>query len=795
MPVCVKRDFRSSRATVESRAPYSYEFPHQAVELNTGIWNEGICFAKMHGSSVEFEGRPPLFKSLIAFSTLCAAVGVWITLASKESMAGRELRLGAIGRSTIAFNASHLKENGLQVDLGNAKACFKGSNPAFRFANSDLRFRSAAGRFLAFEEGAISHYGGFKLVAGKKTVDVNGFTIAKEPKSGRLALKAKSSKGPIVAFELSRPRDLRKSEKGQVILDSMNVRVSKECAEELGKPEIAGEEIGTLTLFAESEVVDGGGEVEIPAEAAPSFAPQDVSISNMSTFQVATSPTGIVGSTPNRTYGFTMLTTSCNLGTENIPWQSPMQTAHPVIAMNLYRVLNGRFEHVGWSWLKHGFFATNESTCGQGGTCPGGGGSILKPFCTDTYGPGNNADRTYLGGRDEVNPFTGVWTCQNSWFSNFQNDCIRRNPGIDPIDAVAHRLVVAESDLGNAGATYYYEAYYITPNDANTYNNVASRQTTLGWNGTTLTISNSGTAQVQGPAINRWGDLRTTATPQTDGDVIVAVQVTNNGNGTWHYEYAVYNHNLDRQIREFVVPLPASATVTNIETRDIDKNAGNQWTSSFSNGLLKWSSPTFGSPGTNPLKYSSVFNFRFDANLPPASTTATLGLFKPGTGTELTAATRGPLVLSPVSSMQIVNGVQTGGNQQSLDLSDDNRLGVSPTDAGQRFGTGVSVSAFAPAGTINSLVVGVESSNTSTPGNGSQTIELWNWNTSSWEPVDTRTATQADSAAYITISSNASRFVNATTREVRARILHISLLGFSSNRWRMAFDQIGFHYN
>ena len=734
-----------------------------------------------------------MFKSLIAFASLCAAVGAWIGVTSNDKMAGRELQLGS-GRSTFVFNSAVLKENGIQVDLGKAKACFKGSNPAFRFDKSDLKFRSAGGRFLAFEGGAISHLGGFKLVGGEKEVDANSFTISGQGQTNRLGLVAKSGKDSFVMFDLALPRDLRKAEKGQIILDAMDVLISKRCAEELGKPELEGEQIGTLTLYAESEVVDGGGEVEIPVEAAPSFASQDVSISNMSSFGIASNPTAIIGATPNRTYGMTMLTTSCNLGTENIPWFAPMQTAHPVIAMNLYRVLNGRFEHVGWSWLKHGFFATNESSCG-GGNCPGGGGSILKPFCTDTYGPGNNADRTYLGGRDEVNPLSGVWTCTNSWFSNYQPDCVRRNPGADPIDAVAHRLIVAESDLGNPGAQYFYEAYYITPNDANTYNNVASRITTLGWSGTTLTISNSTTAQVQGPAINRWGELRTTATPQTDGDVIVAVQTTDNGNGTWHYEYALYNHTVDRQVREFSVPLPASAAVTNIEFRDIDRVSTNQWTSSFSGGILKWSTGTFGTSGANPLKYSSVFNFRFDANIPPATTTTTLGLFKPGTGTELTAASRGPLVLSDVASVQVTNGALVSGNQQSLDESDDNRMVIAPTTTGQRLGTGATTSIFAPAGTINSFIVGVESSNTLATGQGTQTVELWNWSTSAWVLVDTRTTTQGDSTAVIPITANAANYVNSSTREVQARILHVSNLGLTSNRWRMAFDQIGFHFN
>ena len=122
-------------------------------------------------------------------------------------------------------------------------------------------------------------------------------------------------------------------------------------------------------------------------------------------------------------------------------------------------------------------------------------------------------------------------------------------------------------------------------------------------------------------------------------------------------------------------------------------------------------------------------------------------------------------------------------------------MAIAPSSNGQRLGTGTTVSTFAPAGTINSLVLGVESSNTLATGGGTQTIQMWDWTTSTWETVDTRGTTQNDGVAVVTISSNAARFVNAGTREVQARILHVSNAGLSSNRWTMAFDQIGFHFN
>ena len=94
------------------------------------------------------------------------------------------------------------------------------------------------------------------------------------------------------------------------------------------------------------------------------------------------------------------------------------------------------------------------------------------------------------------------------------------------------------------------------------------------------------------------------------------------------------------------------------------------------------------------------------------------------------------------------------------------------------------------------LIVGVESNNTLpiTPG-ATQTIQLWNWTTNSWEQLDSRAATPADSLAVVTVTSNPGRFIQATTREVRSRILHVAAVGETGNRWRMNFDMVGIQFN
>jgi hypothetical protein len=127
-----------------------------------------------------------------------------------------------------------------------------------------------------------------------------------------------------------------------------------------------------------------------------------------------------------------------------------------------------------------------------------------------------------------------------------------------------------------------------------------------------------------------------------DGEVWLATKVIDNGDGTWHYEYAAYNERSDRAIHSFSVPT-GSATLTNVGFHDVDQDGGNDWTVTTAGGVTTWTTDDFATdPDAHALRYQTMFNFRFDADAPSMNGTATGLIFKPGSGSTLEMNTRVP---------------------------------------------------------------------------------------------------------------------------------------------------------
>ncbi len=129
----------------------------------------------------------------------------------------------------------------------------------------------------------------------------------------------------------------------------------------------------------------------------------------------------------------------------------------------------------------------------------------------------------------------------------------------------------------------------------------------------------------------------------------MAAKAIDNRDGTWRYEYAVYNHDLDRAVGSFSVPLGPGTIVSNtgfvaVESHD-EPFSNDAWLTMIDPDQVAWATEPFThNPNANPIRWGTLYNFWFDADAPPADTTVTLGLFKPGDPDSMTAPSVGPLV-------------------------------------------------------------------------------------------------------------------------------------------------------
>ncbi len=341
-------------------------------------------------------------------------------------------------------------------------------------------------------------------------------------------------------------------------------------------------------------------------------------------------------------------TNACNRGNAPLNWcdqtsgcaPGASTNDHPVIAQNLYRLKNGRFDQIGMSWLKHGFASLNgrdaRCTGPAGQTCesPPAGENQLGVGCMDPYVAFQNGSPP-LGRRSEVNAANGDYPYPYSVVK-----------ATEVYDQRIKVLTTALDPALNVGATYWAEAHYISPHDAlagNGLNNASYRQVTVG-EGPSYPLTMTGTFFERQPAINAWKQQDPSVT-LTNADVLgpvverfhVGRKVTNLGGGLWHYEYAVHNLNSDRSARAFEVDLPVAANFSNVGFKDIDSHSGEpystlDWTVSSIAGTLSWTTDSFAAnPNANALRFGTMYNFWFDTDQPPTSVIVhRIELFKTG---------------------------------------------------------------------------------------------------------------------------------------------------------------------
>ena len=566
-----------------------------------------------------------------------------------------------------------------------------------------LQIRVADVDFVGFEGGQLQANGGYLLKATgglfPHDIDLRNFTL-RPRKDNPFQLDVVSADGKAWFYI---DRMMYKIEGGsapRMIVRAMDLRVTAEAAAAAGRPGIADYVVAAMEMgsrIATDSVVlpMPKGSSKWPGTPAPNGGTYEADVfmqSFTAQWMLASGEDGPGGSdgivvyTPsstlrnNRANGSSTATIPSDpLGTSAAPWAADVvwntkftsptapynNDQHPYLIWNLYRInADGSMQQIGQSGVKHAFLTINVS-CDENPS----NGHILGRGCSDTYGTGNNNSTGDLGPRNEIIPSTGQWGRCGSVYDRIEAMTGTCSGGIDSgapcsnsnepsCSTLGYRMRVREGDLDPAihlGASYRFESWYIVREDISIYNTMASRPVSINWASGHWQLTN-GSPLLLGPAIDQWVS-RNTSNPNessselavNEGHARVAVKVTDLGDGTWRYDYAVMNFDFARAVttgndvggtlrvlrnhgfNRFSLALPASASLISSKFSDADDNASNEWTSQREGNTLTWQGPSDAGIATNALNWGTLYRFSLVTDMPPVEGNVSLGVAEAGT--------------------------------------------------------------------------------------------------------------------------------------------------------------------
>lgn len=354
---------------------------------------------------------------------------------------------------------------------------------------------------------------------------------------------------------------------------------------------------------------------------------------------------------------YAMASTSCNLGDTPADWIDGAGIArNPVIAQNFYRLLNNRFEQIGMSWVKHSFCAVDELTCTN--NCVANNNcDALAVGCADTYWSLLNGQQSRLGPRWEINPVgMGPGGVHDDVFTT-------------PTGILGGRLQIKEADI-IPGSRYFAEIQYVTHDESleMRWNNASWKEMTFtGTGGTEMkgTATGQPTVHRGESAIQAWKFVNPNVTIvdfEDDpgvGRMHLAYLITDNGDGTWTYEYALHNLNSDRGARSVTVPIVSAPSIQSTGFHDIDYHSGDGWNQiqnfdaadwpvTVGATSITWDTVDFNTdPNANALRWGTLYNYRLTASAAPIGGNISVAMYKGGgrTTVEVSAFVPGPAAI------------------------------------------------------------------------------------------------------------------------------------------------------
>lgn len=612
------------------------------------------------------------FKALAVVAAVAMTWGVAApeALAAKAAPAAKVQAWSAWGGTVgMRWNRELAADIGLKLGAASsrhAELSFREHEMFDLRQTGSLDFNVRNGSLSDFVGGLLQARGGYVLDTPAGRIDLTDFRLVPRVGSATPILDIVSADGKAW-FYVDRLMYELIDNKQRLAVRTMDVRISPELAARLGNPVVADWAIGDMQVTAD---VTRQGELPQqtlgstkwhgnPVPGVPGATYQADLF--MQTFNVQYSRcdgcTGAGGNgrtvfTPSSTLrnnvnngtaastvGGDPLGTSPALYAADIPWYGKFSgnfapynnDQHPYLIWNLYRLnADGSIDQIGRSGVKHAFLTINVGCIENPGD-----DHILGRGCSDTYGVGNNDSSSDLGPRTEIIPNTNQWgRCGSIYDTNC--DGLQNNGGNGAYD---QRLVVRESQFSGAaqtGATYLFESWYLARQDVNIYNSMGTKRVTFTRSGSVWAVGGNDQYRL-GPAIDRWVDptapganAASSSKSTSEGNVKVAVKVTDLGGGRWRYDYAAMNLDFSRPTTEgaepnlrvtrnlgfdnFSVPV-GSATVTDLVFSDGDLDASNDWVTSIRNGRVFFAAANRG----NALNWGTMFRFSFIANQPPAA--------------------------------------------------------------------------------------------------------------------------------------------------------------------------------
>jgi hypothetical protein len=332
---------------------------------------------------------------------------------------------------------------------------------------------------------------------------------------------------------------------------------------------------------------------------------------------------------------FSISSTSCNEGEVPAEWVDTSPNArNPVIAQNLYRLNNDRFEQIGMAWCKHSFCAVSEPTCTS--NCQSTSCDTLGVGCADTYWATLNGSQSGIGPRWHINP-------QGMGPGGVHNDIYNSPTGGSTIGG---RLQVHDTDI-IPGSRYFAEIQYATHDEDlfDRFNNASFREVNVSLTSISGVGQGQGTVQRGVSAIMAWEQINPDVTTVQFEDVPgegrfdLAYLVTDNEDGTWTYEYALHNLNSHKAAGSFNVPMGDGAVVSSTGFHDVDYHSGDgidyvtfdgtDWPETVGANSCSWATtPHSVDDNSNALRWGTLYNYRITCNAPPVAGTVDVGLYR-----------------------------------------------------------------------------------------------------------------------------------------------------------------------